>query len=130
MLEITCYELDFKIAATTGDGQGLDEDQLKKMMDSYKEIKMLEEEIETLSDTVLLIHNAIISHIKKNPTNEKNIKETFEPRIMHFAKVIDLKVKHSYSTISNIIAKILRFEFHELNLGWSILAGIQTLKSA
>ena len=85
MLEITCYELDFKIAATTGDGQGLDEDQLKKMMDSYKEIKMLEEEIETLSDTVLLIHNAIISHIKKNPTNEKNIKETFELRIMHFA---------------------------------------------
>ena len=89
LLENNCYQLDFKIAAMTGDGSGLNEEQVKLMTSSFKEIKKIEEEIiNEDEETITLVHTAIAENIAQDPENEATIKQVYEPRLVHLAKKV------------------------------------------
>ena len=92
LLENNCYQLDFKIAAMTGDGSGLNEEQVKLMTSSFKEIKKIEEEIINDEETITLVHTAIAENIAQDPENEATIKQVYEPRLVHLAKKVKDKV--------------------------------------
>ena len=92
LLENNCYQLDFKIAAMTGDGSGLNEEQVKLMTSSFKEIKKIEEEIINDEETITLVHTAIAENIAQDPENEATIKQVYEPRLVHLAKKVKDKL--------------------------------------
>ena len=92
LLENNCYQLDLKIAAMTGDGSGLNEEQVKLMTSSFKEIKKIEEEIINDEETITLVHTAIAENIAQDPENEATIKQVYEPRLVHLAKKVKDKV--------------------------------------
>lgn len=93
MLETRCYELDFKVAAMTGDGNGLSEDQMKTMTNSFKEIRRIDEEIENLEHTVTLVHNAIAENIARGEHNIDEVHKIYEPRLIHLANVMKQKAR-------------------------------------
>ena len=76
----------------TGDGSGLNEEQVKLMTSSFKEIKKIEEEIINDEKTITLVHTAIAENNAQDPENEANIKQVYEPRLVHLAKKFKDKV--------------------------------------
>ena len=93
LLEDHCYQLDFKITAMTGDGNGLTEDQVKLVTSAYKEMKRTEEDISSVENTITLVHAAIAENIAKNVEREDEIKKVYEPRLIYLAKKVEEKVK-------------------------------------
>lgn len=97
ILETKCYEIDFKVAGMTGNGNGLSLEQIKSMSASFKEIRTLDEEIENVEHTVTLVHNAVAENISKNPDDAEKIQNLYEPRLIHLTNLIKQKVIASNS---------------------------------
>ena len=93
MLETCCYELDFKVAALTGNGNGLSEDQIKSMSATFKEIRKIDEDIENVEHTITLVHNAIAQNIAIAEHTVDHIHKVYEPRLIHLANLIKIKVR-------------------------------------
>ena len=92
ILEAKCYELDFQLAALSGHGNGLTEEQVNSMKKAFLDIRQLQEEIEDTEHTITLVYHAIAENIAKNEDNEEEIKAIYEPRLIHLAKKIETKV--------------------------------------
>lgn len=94
MLEAECYHIDFDMAVTSGEGKGLTEEQVKAMKDAFDLIRKCEDDMVEIEHTISLIHQAIASHMAENPTNEKEIRKVYEPRLAHFTKLFESKVTY------------------------------------
>lgn len=92
MLEDKCYQLDFKIAALSGTANGLTQQQIDSMVEAFKEIRVLQNDIESLEHTITLVHQAVADNISKNIENEDEIRKIYEPRFIFLAKSIQTKV--------------------------------------
>ena len=76
----------------TGNGNGLSQEEIKSMSASFKEIKKLDEEIENVEHTITLVHNAIAENISKKVHDADNIKDLYEPRLVHLTNLVKQKV--------------------------------------
>ena len=92
ILEAKCYELDFQLAALSGHGSGLTEEQVNSMKKAFLDIRQLQEEIEDTEHTITLVYPAIAENIAKDEENEEEIKAIYEPRLVYLAKKIETKV--------------------------------------
>jgi len=93
MLEKECQIIDFKIAAKTQLSTALDERELEEVINTYQIVEQLDKEIEEHDHTIDLIHAAIASQMQNHPENEEEIHDIFEPRLQHFVKMIETKVR-------------------------------------
>ena len=96
ILEAKCYQLDFQLAALSGCGNGLSQEQVDSMIRAFEEIRQLQKEIQDVENTITLVYQAIAENISRNAENEEQIKATYEPRLVYLSKKIETKVK-SYS---------------------------------
>ena len=92
ILESKCYEIDFKVAGMTGNANGLSKENIESMSRAFKDIRRLDEEIETTEHTITFVHNAIVENISKNPDDAENIQKIYEPRLIHLTNLIKQKV--------------------------------------
>ena len=87
--------MDFKIAASSGLANGLTAQQINSMIVAFGRIRELESNLEDIDETITIIHQAIASNIAKNEENEEEIKNIYEPRLLHYAKLYETKVTKS-----------------------------------
>ena len=62
------------------------------MVEAFKEIRVLQNDIESLEHTITLVHQAVADNISKNIENEDEIRKIYEPRFIFLAKSIQTKV--------------------------------------
>ena len=97
MLESECYHIDFDMAATSGEGNGLSKEQVEQMKSAFDTIRKCEDDMDDIDHTISLIHQAIASYIAEDPESEEEIKKVYEPRLAHFTKLYEAKVIISFN---------------------------------
>ena len=86
ILQHSCYEVYFQLAALSDCVSRLTERQVNSMMRAFQDIPQLQEEIEDTEYTITLVYHAIAENIAKNEKKRwRNQSNLYDPRLVYLA---------------------------------------------